>query len=102
MPPMVEQVMTRRGETPYEYLVDGGSAKRAATETVTGTGSAVHAPAPKPRTEGRDPHETPPRDSEVIASMRARMATAEAKEIYQERASTAPAPPRAGEVGAAR
>ena len=89
MPPMVDQVAARYGETPDEYLVDGGFAKHEDIETVTASGCTVYAPVQKSRSDARDPHEARPGDSAVIASWRARMATAGAKEIYKERAATA-------------
>ena len=49
----------------------------------------MYAPVQRPKKDDRDPHEPRPGDSEVIAEWRRRMGTAEAKEIYKERASTA-------------
>jgi len=89
MPPMVDQLAERYGETPDEYLVDGGFAKHEDIEKVTASGCMVYAPVQKSRSDARDPHEARPGDSAAIASWRARMATAEAKEIYKCRAATA-------------
>jgi hypothetical protein len=52
-------------------------------------GTTVYAPLQKARKEGRDPYQPLPGDSEVIAAWRRRMGTAEAKEIYKQRAPTA-------------
>ncbi len=91
MSPMVEQHSDRYGQTPQETLVDGGFAKHEDIEKVS-SGEAptvVYAPVQKPKKDGRDPHEPRPGDSETIAEWRKRMGTAEAKEIYKERAATA-------------
>jgi hypothetical protein len=91
MSPMVEQHSDRYGQTPDETLVDGGFAKHEDIEKVS-SGQAptvVYAPVQKPKKDARDPHEPRPGDSETIAEWRKRMGTAEAKEIYKDRASTA-------------
>jgi transposase len=90
MPPMVQQHQDRYGRTPEEFLVDGGFAQLDAIEQVsTAAGTTVYAPLQKARKEGRDPYQPLPGDSEAIAAWRRRMGTAEAKEIYKERAATA-------------
>lgn len=89
--PMVEQHKQRYGRAPDEMLADGDFAKIDDIEKVSSpqTGTVVYSPVPKPRKQGRDPHTPRPGDSEVVIEWRRRMATAEAKEIYKERASTA-------------
>ena len=89
--PMVEQIEQRCGKAPEEVLVDGGFVSRKDIEQVAAKepGVKVYAPVPQPKDAGRDPHEPLPDDSEALASWRARMGTAEAKEIYKERAATA-------------
>ncbi len=91
MAPMVEQVRGRCGVTPSEMLVDGGFAQHDQIDAVSvpGVGCAVDAPVPKPRDPKVDRHEPKPGDSPAVAAWRARMATAEAKEIYKGRAATA-------------
>jgi len=91
MSPMVEQHRDRYGRAPQETLVDGGFAKHEDIEKVSSGQSrtVVYAPVQKPKKDDRDPHEPRPGDSDVIAEWRRRMGTAEAKEIYKERASTA-------------
>ena len=91
MSPMVEQHQDRYDKVPDEVLVDGGFAKHEDIEKVSSPepGMKVYAPVPKPKKDDRDPHEPMGGDSEVIAEWRRRMGTAEAKEIYKERASTA-------------
>lgn len=89
--PMVEQIGQRCGKAPEEVLVDGGFVSRKDIEQVAARepGVKVYAPVPRPKDAGRDPHQPLPDDSEALASWRARMGTAEAKEIYKERAATA-------------
>ncbi len=89
--PMVEQHKQRYGRAPDEMLADGDFAKIDDIEKLSSpqTGTVVYSPVPKPRKQGRDPHAARPGDSEVVIEWRRRMATAEAKEIYKERASTA-------------
>ena len=88
MRPMVEQIHTRHGKYPAEYLVDGGFAQHADVEAAAGCGVTVSAPVPKPKEASRDRHQPLPGDSAVIAGWRERMGTAEAKTIYKDRAST--------------
>lgn len=91
MAPMVEQVRRRCGVPPAEMLVDGGFAQHDQIDAVSapGVGSTVYAPVPEPRDPKVDRHEPKPGDSEAVAAWRARMATADAKEIYKGRAATA-------------
>jgi len=91
MSPMVEQHQERYDKVPDEVLVDGGFAKHEDIEKVSSpeSGTKVYAPVQKPKKRDQDPHVPRPGDSEVIAEWRRRMGTAEAKDIYKERASTA-------------
>lgn len=89
MGPMVQQHDDRYGQRPEEVLVDGGFAKKADIEQVSGVGVTVYAPVQKPRNPEQDPHARRPGDSEVIAQWRERMGTDQAKAICKERASTA-------------
>jgi len=87
--PMVEQHQERYEEVPNKALVDGGFAKKQDIEKVEQGGTTVYAPVQKSKNPERDAHTPRPDDSPVIAAWRQRMATAEAKEIYKQRASTA-------------
>jgi transposase len=89
--PMLEQVHDRHGVRPAEALVDGGFAALADIEAAQAAprGAAVYAPVPKPKDPKRDRYEPLPGDSAAVAAWRARMGTAAAKAIYQERASVA-------------
>ena len=86
--PMVEQVGERCGQSPKEWLVDGGypaheQLDQAAEHTV------VYAPVPKPKSATTDPHLAKDDDSPAVGAWRERMGTDEAKELYKDRAATA-------------
>jgi len=89
--PMVEQIHQRFGAYPAEVLVDGGFAKHEDIEAVEGqdVGCTVYAPVPAPKDPTQDRYQPHAGDSAIIIRWRQRMATAEAKAIYQERAATA-------------
>lgn len=88
--PMVEQHVERYDQPPGEMLVDGGFIKKDDITAVSAPQgqTTVYGPVPKPR-EGVDPHAPRDDDSPAMAEFRQRMATAEAKQIYKERAATA-------------
>jgi len=116
--PMVEQVQQRVGRTPEQWLVDGGFPAHEQIDAVADK-TEVYAPVPKPRpprdkrdkgdgdggqgTSGSDiqgtakaaspvagsEFEPKPGDSPAVAQWRRRMASAEAREIYKDRAATA-------------
>jgi len=87
--PMLDQIEKRYGEGPKEALVDGGYAKLDDIEVLSEAGVAVYAPPVKHKKGTRAPEEPRWSDGPGVAAWRARMTTAEAKEIYKERASTA-------------
>ena len=90
LPPMVEQIEERFEQVPKEALVDGGYVNHADIKEVQGEkGCKVYGPVPKSRKEGVDCHAPKAKDSAEVAEWRVRMGTAEAKEIYKERAATA-------------
>jgi transposase len=91
MAPMVGQIEARHETVPPEYPVDGGFAQHAQIEalSVPEVGCTVYAPVPKPKDLKVDRHAAKPSDGAGVAAWRARMATEEAKAIYQARASTA-------------
>jgi transposase len=86
--PLREQVEQRSGSEVKEQLLDGGFAKLEAIDEAAADGTTFYMPVPKPRKAGTDPHQPKRTDSEAVAQWRQRMATAEAKEIYKQRAST--------------
>ena len=98
--PMVEQVEQRVGQSPDEWLVDGGFPSHEQIDAVAGK-TEVYAPVPEPRGKKdakkdepgnevqQDKHQRKPDDTDAVASWRQRMASAEAKELYKQRAATA-------------
>ncbi len=91
MAPMIEQHETRYGETPKEMLVDGGFVKKEDIVAVSEPqgSTTVYAPVPASRDKQIDPHVPKADDAPAVAEWRQRMATAEAQEIYKDRAATA-------------
>jgi hypothetical protein len=116
--PMVEQVERRAGRAPEQWLVDGGFPAHDQIDAVAHK-TEVYAPVPKPRaprdkrdggdggagggTNGSEAKaqskaaapaqgsefKPKPGDSPAVAQWRQRMASAEAREIYKDRAATA-------------
>lgn len=94
--PMVSQVEQRLGQSPDEWLVDGGFPAHEQIDAVAGK-TKVYAPVPEPKAkrdeqgneEQQDKHQPKPGDSQAVAQWRVRMASEEAKEIYKQRAATA-------------
>jgi transposase len=91
LPPMLDQIERRFQQRPKAALVDGGFASHEDIAAVQSgeQGCQVYAPVPQPKKEGVDRHEPKASDSQEVAAWRTRMGTAEAKEIYKERAATA-------------
>jgi transposase len=89
--PMVQQHEERYEQPPEAALVDGGFAKKEdITQVSPPEGkTTVYAPVQKSKKDELDPHTPRENDSPAVAEWRTRMATAEAKEIYKERAATA-------------
>jgi len=89
--PMVEQIEERTDSSPEAYLMDGDFATREDITTLERKGITVYAPTRSPRTEtsGRTKADPRPDDTPEVATWRVRMETAEAKEVYKERAATA-------------
>ena len=94
--PMVEQVERRLGQSPDEWLVDGGFPAHEQLDAVADK-VEVYAPVPEPRANKDEPgnesepdkHQPKAGDSPAVAAWRQRMASAEAKAIYKQRAATA-------------
>jgi transposase len=86
--PMVEQVTARCGQTPSEWLVDGGYPAHEQIDAVSQR-TAVLAPVPQPKDKDVDAHQPKAADSLAVAEWRKRMATDQAKERYKDRAATA-------------
>jgi len=98
--PMVEQVHRRLGQSPQQWLVDGGFPAHDQIDAVSDK-TEVYAPVPEPKTkkdkQGNavqqdtvlDKHQPKLGDSEAVASWRVRMGREDAKELYKQRAATA-------------
>jgi transposase len=94
--PMVEQVQKRVNQAPKEWLVDGGFPSHEQIDAATPK-TLIYAPVPKPRAKKdeqgepvlQDKHEPKPGDSTAVIEWRKRMSTAEAAQIYKQRAATA-------------
>jgi transposase len=88
--PMREQVEKRTGQKVSEHLLDGGYISFEVIDDTAAQNVVLFAPVP----DRYDKDETPDRfarqknDTDAIADWRKRMKTDEAKEIYQQRAST--------------
>jgi len=89
--PMIQQHEARYEQPPKEALVDGGFAKKDDIAQISPPQgkTTVYAPVQKAKKDNLDPHTPREDDSPAVAKWRVRMATAEAKEIYKERAATA-------------
>lgn len=85
--PMVADILNRTGTLPADYLVDGGYVGLANIKGLAMAGVKTYAPAPPPKKEGVDRYSVRRDDGPLIAEWRQRMATADAKEIYKQRAS---------------
>ena len=88
--PAMRRIEKQFGCMPREVLADGGFAKREAIEELAEGPAAcvVYAPFPKPASKTRPSDQPFKTETPRIAQWRERMATAEAKEIYKQRAST--------------
>ena len=87
--PMLAQLEQRTGCLPQQVLIDGGYRDLKGVERVAARGVEVYSPLLKGNaTYKLDPAEPHPEDSPVIAEYRRRMASAEGKQIYQQRAAT--------------
>jgi transposase len=92
--PMQEQIEERTGLRPTEHLGDGGFSTLDEIDALNRPeeGKTVYLPIKdeeKKQKQGQDPFVPRPTDTPHVAEWRTRMGTAEAKEIYKERASTA-------------
>jgi len=89
--PMVRQLEGRYGRAPDALLADAGFQTIAEIDELSAAacGTTLYLPIRKPADPTRDPHEPLPDDSPAVAAWRVRMGTAEAKELYKDRAATA-------------
>ena len=80
----------RSGEKVSEHLVDGGYVNIEAIDHAAGQGVDLYMPVPEPSKNAKvsDRFVRRQDDSDAVADWRKRMNTDQAKEIYQQRAST--------------
>jgi transposase len=96
--PMVEQVQERLGQSPKQWMVDGGYPAHGQLDAVSDK-TVIYAPVPEPKIkldeQGKplapteDKYAAKPSDSVAVAQWRERMASPEAREAYRQRAATA-------------
>ena len=86
--PQRQQVELRTEQKVQEQLVDGGYVGLEAVNEAAAADTTLYAPLPAPKKEGVDPHARKKGDTDAVAAWRERMGTAQAKEMYKERAST--------------
>src|SRR6266849_4226241 len=86
---MQDQLQRRTALLPRQHLADGGYMNFASVERSAARGIEVFSPPRENRDFHIDPLTPQPRDSPALAAYRLRMASAEGKEIYKERVSTA-------------
>jgi transposase len=84
---MQAQLEERYGFRSDEALTDAGFVQYEDFEAVSQQGTILYCPPPQYRGQA-DPYQPQPTDPPVIAALRARMATEQAKQIYKLRAAT--------------
>lgn len=88
MVPLADQVQQRYDRLPADWLADGGYVTIEGIQSMHDRGCQVFAPAKK-RRSGRQRNAARPSDPVGVRLWRRRMASAEAKRVYRERAATA-------------
>jgi len=88
----LERIEARYDQRPAQVLADYGFAKLDDIEEAAGKGIDVYLPvkdAEKKEAKGENPYQPRPTDKPGVAAWRVRMGTAEAKDLYKQRAATA-------------
>lgn len=83
--PMLDEIQRRTGQTPREYLVDGGFVTLQNIEAIVERGATPYAPVPKPKNKDVDPHTPKCDDAPSVGAWRVRMGTENAKRVYVQR-----------------
>ena len=88
--PMRQQVERRTGRAVEQHLLDGGYLRMADIEQAQEQGVELYVPPKPARNPQRRGRELEPKagDSEAVRAWKRRMASAEGKEIYKQRAAT--------------
>lgn len=95
MSPMCQQLLTRYGQTPVEYLADGGFVNLDDITKLTKQKITPYLPImeiEQKQAKGIDPYAPMKGDSPEVSDWRARMGTDEAQAIYRDRSATAEFP----------
>jgi transposase len=79
------EALRANGQTPSDYLVDGGFTKNSDIEWAHASGTRLWCP-PAQTKHGTDPYAPRPRDSAGVADWRRRMASEAGKQMYRQRA----------------
>jgi hypothetical protein len=87
--PMLDRLRQRYGRCPPEILADGAFAPVDGIQAAAESHSVLYAPVKPPKNPRNDPYRPRRSDSPPVAEWRARMASAEGKAIYKQRAATA-------------
>jgi transposase len=90
--PMLEQIEMNYGQSPQQMLVDGGYNSTPAVEAAHQKQVEVYTPLrneAKDLAAGRDPYAPKKGDQAGMKALRQRMGTAEGKEVYKQRSSSA-------------
>jgi transposase len=83
--PMVEQVTERTGQTPENWLADGGFFNRDTATNLAEDGITLYCPPHTPKGD-RAPGEAMPTDTPAVAALRERMASEAGQTVYRQRA----------------
>jgi transposase len=88
--PMRQQVEQRTGQKVSEHLIDGGYVNLDVIDSAAAEKVILYMPVPQPNKNAKEQDRYARRkdDSDAVADWRARMNSEQAKEIYQQRAST--------------
>lgn len=88
--PMLDQIKKRYQQLPQEHYVDGGYRNNTSFEQAAGRGVAIYCPIPSSYSvqSSKKPEEVLPTDGPGVKAWKERMATAEAKQKYRQRAAT--------------
>jgi len=88
MGPMYDQIGRRYGRVPQAYLADGDFQSAEDIDRMSARGTQVSVPLLTWKSWDQAPGAPGPRDTPAMAEVRQRMASAEGKAIYRQRAST--------------
>ncbi len=85
-PPMIEQIEQRTGGRPKDYLVGAAYTDKASVDALAAREVTLYGAVPA--RNGKDPFQPQLNDSAAVSAWRRRMGSAQAQEIYKQRAPT--------------